>query len=105
MNETTKEIEHYTILLENQMEILPENHSDILATMSTLAFTSNKMGHYEFALELYYKLLDIQQTVNSNVDEDVLRYMNNIAATYYNLGRYDDALQMYKETLEKSKEL
>ncbi|MFZ1137931.1 MAG: tetratricopeptide repeat protein, partial [Candidatus Sulfotelmatobacter sp.] len=77
----------------------PEN-PETLKSMSALAVTLRKQGHFTEAETLQRQTLDAQRRVLGAEDPDTLRSMYNLGRILWGKGRYPEAEKLDRETLD-----
>ncbi|KAJ7787070.1 P-loop containing nucleoside triphosphate hydrolase protein [Mycena olivaceomarginata] len=92
-------------VLEEQIQVLGDNHPDTLRIMGNLASTYSNVGEHQKAKELKDIVLEKQKQLLGDNHPATLRTMGNLASTYLNLGWYQKAKELQDIVLEKRKQL
>ncbi|KAF8130025.1 hypothetical protein K438DRAFT_1695364 [Mycena galopus ATCC 62051] len=92
-------------VLEKQMQLLGDNHSDTLLVMGNLARTYSDLGEHQKAEELTVIVLEKQKQLLGDDHPHTLLIMGNLANTYSHLGEYQKAKELNFIVLEKRKQL
>ncbi|KAJ7720422.1 hypothetical protein B0H16DRAFT_389270 [Mycena metata] len=92
-------------VLEEQKQVLGDNHPDTLRTMSNLGTSYSALGKHEKAKELKGLVLEKQTHLLGDNHPDTLRTMGNLASSYLDLGNHQEAKELYGAVLEKRKQI
>ncbi|KAJ7765230.1 hypothetical protein B0H16DRAFT_414843 [Mycena metata] len=88
-------------VLEEQKQVLGENHPYTLLTMGNLARSYSDLGEYQKAKELEVIVLEKRIQVLGKNHPDTLHTMDNLAGSYSDLGEYQKARELDVIVLEK----
>ncbi|KAJ7720419.1 P-loop containing nucleoside triphosphate hydrolase protein [Mycena metata] len=92
-------------VLEEQKQVLGNNHADTLHTMESLALSYSYLGEYQKAKELQIIVLKRGKQVLSENHPHTLRTMGNLAHTYSALGEHQKAQELKATVFEKQKQV
>ncbi|KAJ7787055.1 hypothetical protein B0H14DRAFT_3163453 [Mycena olivaceomarginata] len=92
-------------VLEEQIQVLGDNHPDTLRTIGNLASTYSDLGEHQKAKELQGIVLVKQKQLLGDNHPDTLHTMGNLANTYSNLGEHQKAKELEDIVLEKQKQV
>ncbi|KAJ7330332.1 hypothetical protein DFH08DRAFT_709075 [Mycena albidolilacea] len=92
-------------VLEEQIQVLGDNHLDTLHTMGNLASTYSDLGEYQKAKELKGIVLEKQKQVLGDNHLNTLHTMGSLACTYSDLGEHQKAKELDGVVLEKRKQV
>ncbi|KAJ7800540.1 P-loop containing nucleoside triphosphate hydrolase protein [Mycena olivaceomarginata] len=92
-------------VLEEQIQILGDNHPDTLRTIGSLASTYSNMGEHQKAKELKDIVLEKQKQLLGDNHPDTLLTMGSLAVTYTDLGEHQKAKELEDIVLEKRKQV
>jgi tetratricopeptide (TPR) repeat protein len=88
-------------VLEEQKQVLGDNHPDTLVTMGNLASTNSDLGEHQKAKELEATVLEKRKQVLGDNHPHTLLAMGNLASTYSDLGEHQKAKELQATVLEK----
>lgn len=89
--------------LEARRDKFGAEHTDTLATLSSLAGCLKQQGRYEEAEGLFKECLDVSKECLGLASPRTRRSITNVAKMYEIQGRFGEAEQMYKDCLESTK--
>ncbi|KAJ7712813.1 P-loop containing nucleoside triphosphate hydrolase protein [Mycena metata] len=92
-------------VLEEQKQVLGENHPDTLRTMGTLASSYSALGEHQKARGLEVIVLERRKQVLGENHRDTLGAMNNLAGLYSELGEHQKAKELDVLALQKQKQV
>ncbi|KAF7368056.1 FabD/lysophospholipase-like protein [Mycena sanguinolenta] len=92
-------------VLEEEKQLLGDEHSDVLDTMESLSRTYSALGEYQQAKALQITVLEKQKEIVGNNHLDTLHAMVNLARIYSELGEYQHAKALDVTVLEKRKQI
>ncbi|KAJ7289900.1 P-loop containing nucleoside triphosphate hydrolase protein [Mycena rebaudengoi] len=92
-------------VLEEQRQLLGDNHPDTLRTMTNLATAYLDLGEHQKAKELQVTVLQKRKQVLGDNHLDTLFTMGNLASTYSYLGEHQKSKELSLALLEKRKQL
>ncbi|KAJ7826908.1 hypothetical protein B0H14DRAFT_3144818 [Mycena olivaceomarginata] len=91
-------------VLEQQKQLLSDNHPDTLRTMGNLAITYSALGEHQKAKELKSIVLGKQKQLLGDNHPDTLHTMGDLAITYSDLGEHQWAKKLKGIVLETQKQ-
>ncbi|KAJ7714860.1 hypothetical protein B0H16DRAFT_512395 [Mycena metata] len=92
-------------VLEEQKQLLGENHPDTLCTMVSVASLHLALGGYQKAKELQSVVLEKRTQLLGETHSDTLRTMGNLATSYSHLGEHQKAKELQGVVLEKQRQV
>ncbi|KAJ7713476.1 hypothetical protein B0H16DRAFT_1702432 [Mycena metata] len=92
-------------VLEEQKQLLGENHPDTLHTMGNLAVSYSHLGEHQKAKELKVIVLEKRKQVLGENHPETLHTMGSLAVSYSNLGEHQEAKKLQNIVLEKRKQV
>ncbi|KAJ7306979.1 P-loop containing nucleoside triphosphate hydrolase protein [Mycena albidolilacea] len=92
-------------VLEEQKQLLGDNHPHTLLAMGNLASTYSHLGEHQMAKELKDIVLEKQKQCLGHNHPDTLHTMGGLAITYLHLGEHQKAKELKDIVLEKQKQL
>ncbi|KAJ7857869.1 hypothetical protein B0H13DRAFT_1902114 [Mycena leptocephala] len=91
-------------VLEEQKQILGDNHPDTLCTMGNLANAYSELGEHQKAKELNVIVIEKRKQFLGDNHPDTLRTIGNLANTYSHLGEHRRAKELRVIVMEKRKQ-
>ncbi|KAJ7765199.1 hypothetical protein B0H16DRAFT_1454378 [Mycena metata] len=92
-------------VLEEQKQLLGENHSDTLCNMVNLANSYSNLGEHQKAKELDVTVVETRSQLLGENHPETLLTMGNLADSYSNLGKHQTAQELNVMVLEKRTQL
>ncbi|KAJ7712592.1 P-loop containing nucleoside triphosphate hydrolase protein [Mycena metata] len=92
-------------VLEEQKQVLGENHPVTLLSMGNLASSYQDLGEHQKAQKLEVIVLEKQKQILGENHPDTLHTMGNLANSYSNLGEHQVAKELQGIVLEKRKQI
>ncbi|KAJ7798198.1 hypothetical protein B0H14DRAFT_3157041 [Mycena olivaceomarginata] len=92
-------------VLEEQKQILGDNHPDTLCTIGSLASTYSDLGEHQKAKELNLTVLEKCKQVLGDNHPHTLRTMGSLARTHSDLGEHQKSKELYLLVLEGCKQV
>jgi tetratricopeptide (TPR) repeat protein len=95
----------YLPVLEQQKQVLGDDHPNTHLAMGNLALTYRHLGKFHKAQELEIVVLEKQKQVLGDDHPQTLHSMVNLASTYHKLGKFQKAEELDIVVLEKRKQV
>ena len=102
-------IKYKTVELSAAVEVIEDvlgpDHTDTLASRSSLAGAYESVGRFGEAIDAWEELLlDCQRVLGAD-HPDTLNTRNNLAVAYYSVGRFGEAIELFEQVLAECKRL
>jgi CHAT domain-containing protein/Tfp pilus assembly protein PilF len=91
--------------LELREKVLPPEHPDVVAALTSLARLYHDLGYYEKAEPLYRRAIAIREKTVGKKNRAFAATLNDLARLYADQNKYAEALPLYQQTLTIWEEL